>query len=89
MYENPTANNVPIGPSQRASIATNFESPLPRASFLKMYLAKFLKASKSRNDTAEQLSAVRINNESKFFSLKTAMNNIAKIPEMNPKFINP
>ena len=39
IYERPTANNVPIGPSQRASMATNFESPLPIASFLKIYLA--------------------------------------------------
>ena len=46
IYEIPTANNVPKGPSQRASIATNFESPLPIASFLKIYLAKYLKDSK-------------------------------------------
>ena len=51
----PTANNVPIGPSHRASIATNFESPLPIASFLKIYLAKYLKHSKIKNDIADEL----------------------------------
>ena len=56
MYEMPTANNVPIGPSQRASIATNFESPFPIASFLKIYLAKYLKDSKIKNDIADELS---------------------------------
>ena len=39
-YEKPTANNIPIGPSQRASIATNFESPFPIASLLNTYLKK-------------------------------------------------
>ena len=57
IYEIPTANNVPKGPSQRASIATNFESPLPIASFLKIYLAKYLKDSKIKNDITDELSA--------------------------------
>ena len=52
-YENPTANNVPIGPSQRASIATNFESPFPIASLLNIYLATRLKISKIKNDIKE------------------------------------
>ena len=51
----PTANNIPIGPSHRASIATNLESPLPIASFLKIYLAKYLKDSKIKNDIADEL----------------------------------
>ena len=55
MYEMPTANNIPIGPSHRASIATNLESPLPIASFLKIYLAKYLKDSKIKNDIADEL----------------------------------
>ena len=50
----PTANNVPTGPSHRASIATNFESPLPIASFLKIYLAKYLKDSKIKKDIADE-----------------------------------
>ena len=54
--EIPTANNVPRGPSQRASIATNFESPLPRASFLKIYLAKYLRDSKIKNDVTDALT---------------------------------
>ena len=37
-YEKPTANNDPIGPSQRAIIATNFESPFPIASLLNIKL---------------------------------------------------
>ena len=56
IYEIPTANNVPRGPSHRASIATNFESPLPMASFLKIYLAKYLKDSKIKNDITDELS---------------------------------
>ena len=55
IYEIPTANNVPIGPSHKASIATNFESPLPIASFLKINLARYLKDSKIKNDIAEEL----------------------------------
>ena len=55
IYEIQTANNVPIGPSHRASIATNFESPLPIASFLKIYLAKYLKDSKIMNEIADEL----------------------------------
>ena len=52
----PTANNVPTGPSQRENIATNFESPLPIASFLKIYLAKYLRISNIKNDIADELS---------------------------------
>ena len=55
IYEIPTANNVPIGPSHIASIATNFESPLPIASFLNIYLAKYLKDSKTKNHIADEL----------------------------------
>ena len=56
IYEMPTANNVPSGPSQRAIIATNFESPLPIASFLRIYLAKYLTFSKIKNDIADEIS---------------------------------
>ena len=55
IYEIPTANKVPIGPSHSASIATNFESPLPIASFLKIYLAKYRKDSKIMNEIADEL----------------------------------
>ena len=55
IYEIPTANNVPIGPSHRESIATNFESPFPIASFLKMYLARCLRVSKIRNEINDEL----------------------------------
>ena len=55
MYEMPTANNVPIGPSHKASIATNLESPLPIASFLKINFDRYLKDSKIKNDIADEL----------------------------------
>ena len=55
IYEIPTANNVPIGPIQIASIATNFESPFPIASFLKRSLAMSLKDSKTKNHIADEI----------------------------------
>ena len=55
MYEIPTANKVPIGPSHKASIATNFESPFPIASFLKINFDRYLKDSKIKNDIADEL----------------------------------
>ena len=55
MYEILTANNVPIGPSHKAIIATNFESPLPIASFLKKIFDRYLKDSKIKNDIADAL----------------------------------
>ena len=60
MYEMLTANNVPIGPSHKASIATNFESPLPIASFLKINLARYLKDSKIKNHIADELRPLTI-----------------------------
>ena len=60
IYEIPTANNVPRGPSHRAIIATNFESPLPMASFLKIYLDKYLKNSKIKNEITEELRPLSI-----------------------------
>ena len=60
IYEIPTANNVPRGPSHRASMATNFESPLPMASFLKIYLAKYLKDSKIKNDITDEIRPLSI-----------------------------
>ena len=89
IYEMPTANNVPIGPSQRESIATNFESPLPIASFLKIYLAKYLRISKTKNDIADELSPLA--NKQK--SINLLLNKPTKIkhtkPEINPKLIKP
>ena len=59
IYEIPTANNVPRGPSQIASIATNFESPIPIASFLKKYFARYLKDSKIKNADKEVLRPLK------------------------------
>ena len=56
----PTANSVPVGPSHKASIATNFESPFPIASFLNKYFAKYLKDSNNKNDITEVINALVI-----------------------------
>ena len=89
MYERHTANNVPMGPSQRASNATNFESPLPIASLLNMYLAKRLKISKMKNDTKEEPNPL-IKKTKSINSLPLILKNInPKKPEINPKFISP
>ena len=88
-YEKPTANNVPIGPNQRASIATNFESPFPIASFLKIYLAKHLKISKIKNDIKEEPTPLNKKIKS-INSLPTTLIYInPKRPEINPKFTSP
>ena len=60
---------MPIGPSQRASIATNFESPLPIASFLNMYLDTLLKISKIKNAIKESESVISL------FDVKTPNTN--------------
>ena len=70
-------------------MATNFESPLPIASFLKIYLATRLKISNIKNDIKEETNAlskktILIN------SLPKKPKNInPKKPEMNPKFKSP
>ena len=89
IYEIPTANNVPIGPSHRAIIATNFESPLPMASFLKIYLAKYLKDSKIKNDITDELSPRNNKKRSINLSLKKQITIKFKNPERNPKLIKP
>ena len=85
----PTANNVPIGPSHRASIATNFESPLPIASFLKIYLAKYLKDSKIKNDIADELSPFANKKKTINLLLNKPIKIKNKKPERNPKLIKP
>ena len=59
MYDIPTANKVPTGPIHKASIATNFESPFPIASFLKKHFAKYLKDSKIKNADKDVLRPLR------------------------------
>ena len=54
-YAIPTANKVPTGPTHKAIIATNFESPIPIASFLKKHFARYLKDSKIKNADKEVL----------------------------------
>ncbi len=88
-YEKPTANNVPIGPSQRASIATSFESPLPIASFLKINLATFLKTSKIIKHIKEVLNPLNIIAISINWLLEILRNINPKKPDINPKFISP
>ena len=39
MYVIPSDIIIPTGPNHKANIETNFESPLPKASFLKKYFA--------------------------------------------------
>ena len=89
IYEIPTANNVPRGPSHRASMATNFESPLPMASFLKIYLTKYLKDSKIKNDITDELTPRNNKQRSINLSLKKQITIKFKNPERNPKLIKP
>ena len=84
-----TANNVPAGPSHRANIATNFESPLPMASFLNKYFAKYRKDSKRKNDIKEVLNPFAIKKKSINFLSKKLNKTNPQIPETNPKFIKP
>ena len=85
----PTANNVPIGPSQRASIATNFESPSPTASLLNMNLAIRLKISKIKYDNKEVPNPLSKKIKS-INSLPKILKSInPKKPVINPKFISP
>ena len=85
----PTANKVPIGPSHKASIATSLESPLPIASFLKIYLAKFLKDSKIKKAVNEVNKPLLIRYKSIYLLSNKPINIKPKIPERKPKFINP
>ena len=89
IYEKPTANNVPKGPSHRESIATNFESPLPIASFLKIYFEICLRASKIRNEIADELIPLAKRFKSINLLLKKPTNIKPKIPEIKPKLIKP
>ena len=89
MYEIPTANNVPIGPSHRASIATNFESPVPIASFFKKNLAICLKDSKIKNDITDELRPLANKYKSINLLLKKPIKIKHKKPEKNPKLIKP
>ena len=59
IYDIPTTNKVPTGPTHKASIATNFESPIPMASFLKKHFAQYLKDSKIKNADKEPLRPFR------------------------------
>ena len=84
-----TANKVPIGPSHKPSIATNLESPFPRASFLKKSFAKYLKDSKIKNEAKEVLRPL-ISKQKFIFPLSNKLMNISpKTPVINPKFIKP
>ena len=83
----PTANKVPIGPSHKASIATNLESPLPIASFLKIYLAKYLKDSKIKNAIIEEVSPFIAKLKLKYLSSSNSNNINPTILEKKPKFI--
>ena len=89
IYDKPTANNVPIGPSQRASIATSLESPFPIASFLNMNLVEILKSSKIKNEIKEVTKPLNIMAISINSLLRMLKNNNPKKPEINPKFISP
>ena len=80
---------MPIGPSQRASIATNFESPLPNASFLNMYLDTLLKISKIKNVIKEETSPLSKKTKSIKSLLKVLKNINPKKPDINPKFKSP
>ena len=59
IYEMPTDNTQPKGPSHKPKMATNLESPLPIASFLKKHFAKYLKNSKIKNEAADVLKPLR------------------------------
>ena len=83
----PTANNIPRGPSQSAIIATNFESPLPNASFLKIYLEKYLKDSKIKNAINEPINPFEIEYKSIKWWFEKLDAIKPKTPKINPKFI--
>ena len=83
----PTANKTPKGPSHKPSIATNLESPLPRASFLKKIFEKYLKDSKIKNEATEVLKPLISKYKSKFRLSNKPINIRPKTPVINPKFI--
>ena len=78
-----------MGPSHKAIMATNLESPFPIASFLYMYLANFLKVSKMKKD----ISDAPIPRKSKLKSInllfEILININPKNPNKKPKFIKP
>ena len=88
-YEKPTANNVPIGPSQRASIATNLESPFPIASFFNKYFAKCLKISEIKKEIKEVHNPFIKKEKLKNSSPNIPKNINPNEPETNPKFSSP
>ena len=66
MYVIPSDNIIPVDPNQKAIIDTNFESPFPKASFLKKDFAETLNNSNNKK-------AIRLVNEqfiNKSISLK-------------------
>ena len=87
IYDIPTPNNVPKGPSQRASIATNFESPFPIAFFLKIYLVKYLKVSRIKNDRTDEPIPFASKRKSIILLLNRPININPKRPVKKPKFI--
>jgi len=84
----PTSNKVPIGPKNKASIATNLESPLPIASLLKIYFAKYLKVSKIKQAANEVHKPLLIRYKSIYLLSNKQINIKPKIYERKPKFIN-
>ena len=89
MYEIATANKVPRGPSQIPIIATNLESPLPNASFLNIFLARYLKDSQIKKETTDVTNPLKIKYEPIFVLFNKSTKTKPKIPEKKPKFINP
>ena len=78
-----------MGPIHRAIIATNFESPLPIASFLNIYLAKYRKHSNNKNDIAAVNTPLAMKNKSINFAINISWDINPKRPEIKPKFIKP
>ena len=68
-------------------MATNFESPLPIASFLNTYFANLLRVSKIKKDIKEALNPFNKNKKSINLFSSIFKNISPKIPEINPKFI--
>ena len=77
-----------MGPSQRASIAINFESPFPIASFLNIYLVKRLKVSKIKNDIKEAPTPLITGEKSINLPLNILKNINPKTPKQKPKFLH-
>ena len=76
---------MPKGPSQTESIATNFESPLPIASFLKIYLARYLKDSNIKNDITGGLTPASFEPSIDYIVTKIPKFAFEKFPQASPK----